>query len=84
MVGKLGHADHGDDIRIHEVFNGRPDEVIELFTATKNDFERGIQAFESQRWKEGADAMKTVLARDPGDIAAKHYLDKLTARGLDS
>jgi adenylate cyclase len=53
------------------------DVVDESRVRTHDRFEAAVRSFETQRWSEAAAGFRAVLAEDPADVAARHYIDRL-------
>jgi adenylate cyclase len=53
------------------------DVVDESRVRTHDRFEGAVRSFEQQRWSEAAAGFRAVLAEDPVDVAARHYIDRL-------
>ena len=53
------------------------DVVDESRLRTRARFEAAVRSFEQQRYSEAAAAFRSVLAEDPADAAARHYIDQL-------
>ncbi len=63
-------------VSVFEVFNGAPEYRIEMFNATRSDFDRGIFAFSTGNMEGCRDAMQKVLDFNPGDRAAQIYMER--------
>ncbi|MBL7191376.1 response regulator [bacterium] len=60
---------------IYEVFEGDPQEVIELKMKTKEGFEEGLRLYFDMKFAEAAVYFNRVLNIDTGDKAAQTYLE---------
>lgn len=65
------------NINVYEIFDGMPDYLIELMTATQEDFARGIGAYAAGDLVTCRENMEKVLAVNPGDQAALIYLERV-------
>lgn len=53
------------------------DVVDESRVRTHPRFETAVRSFEQQRYPEATAGFRAVLAEDPADVAARHYIDRL-------
>ncbi len=53
------------------------DVVDESRVRTSRRFETAVLSFEQERYPEAAAGFRAVLAEDPADVAARHYIDRL-------
>jgi class 3 adenylate cyclase len=53
------------------------DVVDQSRVRTHDRFEAAVRSFEQQRYSEAASAFRAILAEDPADVAARHYIDRL-------
>ncbi len=63
-------------IGIHECFNGDQPEIIDKKLATKELFEKGLQAFFTKDFAEAAMHLKSVLQQHPDDLTAQLFYKK--------
>lgn len=76
-----------EPVTVVEVFDGQSDYLLELFEATRSDFDKGVNAFLVEDFERAADLFAAVLARNPNDRAAQIYLERsreFTARPAGS
>jgi class 3 adenylate cyclase len=67
-------------IAVFEIFDGDPDEVIELKRRTQADFERGVVSLYSGRFSEAQGHFETVLNQNKRDGAAEYYTRWITKK----
>ncbi len=67
-------------VLVYEIIDGVPDYLRDLLLATREDFERGIQAYAESDFPTCQRCMEKVLAVNPGDLAAGIYLERVTKR----
>ncbi len=76
-----------EPVTVVEVFDGQSDYLLELFEATRSDFDKGVNAFLVEDFERAAVLFAAVLARNPNDRAAQIYLERsreFTARPAGS
>lgn len=66
-----------EPVSVFEVFNGAPQEVIDLKLKTLPDFERALLHYHSQEFEKAAAQFHKVLALDPEDRAAHLYMQRI-------
>jgi class 3 adenylate cyclase/GAF domain-containing protein len=63
-------------VAVFELFGGEPETIIELKLQTRTKFEEGLTFYYSQQFAAAGELFNEVLAHNPDDQAAKHYLDQ--------
>jgi two-component system sensor histidine kinase ChiS len=66
-----------EPVAVFEIFDGSPDDVVELKLKTRPDFEMALLHYHSQEFKEAKGFFENVLAVDPTDNAASLYLRRV-------
>jgi two-component system sensor histidine kinase ChiS len=64
-----------DTILVYEVFDGNPQEIIQLKVKTESYFEEGLQLYFLKKFADGAVFFKKVVDQNPNDRAAYIYLE---------
>ena len=65
-----------EPVSVFEIFDGDPEDVVELKLATNTDFEKGLLFYHSQEFVAAKSHFEQVLARNPSDKAAQLYLKR--------
>jgi tetratricopeptide (TPR) repeat protein len=65
-----------ESISIFEILDGLPDNILELYINSKNDFEMGIISYQTKEFNKALDSFKNALEINPGDVAAQKYIDR--------
>jgi two-component system sensor histidine kinase ChiS len=68
-----------EPVSIYEIFDSDPDDIIELKSETKPDFEKGILLYYEKNFSESRVHFDRVLKQNPQDKAAQIYLERCTA-----
>jgi len=76
FLGKVKVKGKKVALNIYDFYDGDPDEIQVLKTATKVDFEKAIHFYFNREFGKSADLLKVVLEKYPDDKAAKYYFDK--------
>lgn len=63
-------------VPVFEVFDGEPEEIIELRLQTKGDFEQGLMYYYGKQFAEARTYLEQVLCQHPEDKAAQLYLKR--------
>lgn len=63
-------------VAVFEVFGGEPEAIIQLKLQTRTKFEEGLTFYYGQQFTAAGELFNEVLAHNPDDRAAKHYLDR--------
>ena len=61
-------------VSILEAFDGDPPAKVELKRGTRELFERALGFYFEREFARAAERFSQVIARNPEDVAAKHYL----------
>lgn len=80
MLGRAQVKGKNEPVVIFEAFDGDAPERVAMKSATRAKFEKGVQALFSGEYDEARTRFDAVLATNPEDVAARHYLDVITAR----
>jgi two-component system sensor histidine kinase ChiS len=67
-----------EPITVIEFFDADPQPLADLKEATRPDFERGLESFNSLDFSTAVERFQTVLAASPEDAAAHLYLNRAT------
>lgn len=65
-----------ESISIFEILDGLPDNILQQYIDSKNDFEMGIISYQTKEFNKALNSFKNVLAINPGDVAAQKYIDR--------
>jgi class 3 adenylate cyclase/CheY-like chemotaxis protein len=65
-----------EPVSIYEIFDSDPDDVIELKSETKPDFEKGILLYYEKNFAESRAHFHRVLQKNPQDKAAQIFLER--------
>ncbi len=65
-----------EPVSIYEVFDGDPEEVVELKLRTKPDFEEGLFLYQERKFAEAGVKFNRVVEHNPDDKAAQLYLKR--------
>jgi hypothetical protein len=65
-------------VSVFEIFDGDPEDFIELKLKTNNDFEKGLLFYHNREFAEAKLHFEQVLQQNPGDSAAQLYLKRTT------
>lgn len=65
-----------DSVAVFEIFNGLAQQKIDLRLRTKGNFERGINYYMLEEFREAETSFRLVLLDDPSDTAADIYLKR--------
>lgn len=71
-------------ISVFEVFDGLSGEEIEKKVATRATFERGIELYNARRFAEAGVQFNRTLGENPGDRAARIYLERSARNMVDA
>ncbi|GIK38491.1 MAG: serine/threonine protein kinase [Chloroflexota bacterium] len=63
-------------VPVFEVFDGEPEEIIEIRLQTKGDFEQGLMSYYGKQFAEARAYLEQVLRQHPADKAAQLYLKR--------
>lgn len=63
-------------ISIFEILDGISEDILEKYINTKAEFEMGIFAYQSKDFKQSLENFKSVLIKNPADVAAQKYIDR--------
>jgi two-component system sensor histidine kinase ChiS len=65
-------------VAVFEIFNGDPENIIELKLRTRTNFEKGQLFYHSQEFAKAKTYFEQVLEESPVDIAAQLYLKRVS------
>lgn len=74
-LGKAVVKGRVNALGLYEVYEGLPPESADLREAARPDFERAIELYQQGKFKDAAKLFNQALERDPGDKAAKLYIE---------
>lgn len=66
-----------ETISVFENFDGDPETIVELKLETKETFEHGVQLYQDGQMAEARMRFETILQKNPDDIAAQLYLQRV-------
>lgn len=67
-------------LNVYEIIDGVPDYLHELLLATREEFAKGLQAYSAGDLAACRESMNRVLEKNPADLAAKIYLERVSQR----
>lgn len=76
FLGKVQVKGKQAAVPIYEVYDGDPDEVIELKHATKDVFEQGLRHYFDRQFIQAMGNFTQVLAGNPNDKTAQLYVER--------
>ena len=79
FLGKVKVKGKKVALNIYDFYDGDPEEIRELKTTTKADFEKALHLYFDKEFGKAADLLKVVLDKYPTDKAAQYYFDKAVA-----
>jgi two-component system sensor histidine kinase ChiS len=65
-----------EPVSVFEIFNGDPEDMVELKLTTNTDFEKGLLFYHSQEFAAAKSHFEQVLKQNPADSAAQLYLQR--------
>lgn len=82
-LGRIRVKGKVEPLTVYEVFDGDSEAVVEAKRATLNQFEVGVNLFQSGRFSEAAEQFRRVAAASPGDSTAAHYAERAARYAQD-
>jgi signal transduction histidine kinase/ligand-binding sensor domain-containing protein/class 3 adenylate cyclase/ActR/RegA family two-component response regulator len=76
FLGKVQVKGKKESVSVFEIYNGDPEQMIELKLKTKGDFEQGLQRYFAKDFAEATVCFKNALKANPEDKAANLYLQR--------
>lgn len=76
FLGKVRVKGKEKVVKIYDFYDGQTDDIRQLKSKTKAQFEKALQFYYEQEFGKSADLFKVILEEYPGDIATKYYMDK--------
>lgn len=73
-LGKVMVKGKNETFSVYECFGGDSQSAIELKEKTKNDFEKGLDAYYNRQFTEAAVFFKQIIELNKNDLAAQMYL----------
>lgn len=73
-LGKVMVKGKNETLSVYEFFGGDSQSTIELKEKTKNDFEKGLEAYYNHQFTEAAVFFKNITELNENDLAAQMYL----------
>ncbi len=73
-LGKVKVKGKNETLSVYEFFGGDSQAAIDLKEKTKNDFERGLEAYYNRQFTEAAVFFKRIIELNENDLAAQMYL----------
>ncbi len=74
-VGTVRVKGRSSPVKIHEIFDGSSQEVIEIAMRTLNEFSAAMEMYQNKRFREALDMFRAVTEMAPHDKAAAYYRD---------
>ena len=74
FLGKVKVVGKTDVVPVYEIYDGDPEEHIQLMEQTKADFEEGLRYYFAREFAEASVCFKKVLSLDTEDKTAEIYL----------
>ena len=63
-------------VYIFEIIDGDPEDIRELKTKTKQNFNEGIQLYKNKDFKKAKKLFEEVMGTNPADVAASLYIER--------
>ncbi|WP_319478678.1 response regulator [Marispirochaeta aestuarii] len=79
FLGKVRVKGKNRSVSLFEIFDGDQEEMRELKTETKTDFETAILQFSKRQFDESAELFRQIIAVNSEDRAARLFLEKAEA-----
>jgi signal transduction histidine kinase/ligand-binding sensor domain-containing protein/class 3 adenylate cyclase/ActR/RegA family two-component response regulator len=76
FLGKVQVKGKKNAVKIHEIYDGEPKEILELRNRTKDIFESGLKKYFNKEFAEAVVFFKEVMKINPDDKASKIYLER--------
>jgi len=76
FLGRVMLKGKTEKINVFEIFEGDLSTTMDLKKKTKNDFESGLNKYLEKEFTQAATLFEMVIAINPDDKAANHYLKK--------
>ncbi|WP_061248244.1 adenylate/guanylate cyclase domain-containing protein [Leptospira alstonii] len=76
VVDRIQIRDQRSIYTVLEVFNGLPENLINSYMNTREEFERGILLFREKHFEEACVVFNRILEKNRADQAARVYLEK--------
>jgi class 3 adenylate cyclase len=78
FLDKVSIKGKTDQVSVFEIFDGDPEEVVELKLKTRPNFEKGLLHYHNHEFREAISYFNNVLELNPQDKAAQVYLRQAT------
>ncbi len=78
FLGKIQVKGRRQYVSIFDIFNGDPEDIVELKRKTQSEFERAVHLYFNREFTAAAMLFRKVLAVHPTDKAANYYLQEST------
>jgi two-component system sensor histidine kinase ChiS len=78
FLGKVQVKGRQEAVAVFEVFEGDPEEIVQLKMRTRMEFETGLSLYHSKRFAEATEMFQTVLHHNSQDKTAQLYLERAT------
>lgn len=75
-LGRMPIRGKSEKVDIHEVVDGQSEYLVELYAATLENFNAGIEAFHAKNARAAAEAFDRVLEKNPADRVAALYRER--------
>ncbi len=72
-----------EPVKVYEIFDGDPPELLALKTAALSDFDAGVQQYYTRDFTAARQSFARVLQRNPGDVIAQSYLGEVQRLQLE-
>ncbi len=79
FLGKVRVKGKNRSVSLFEIFDGDQEEMRDLKTETKTDFETAILQFSKRQFDESAELFRQIIAVNPSDRASRLFLEKAEA-----
>lgn len=76
-LGRVRVKGRSRAVRLHEVLNGHPPELADLYGRTVSDFEQAVSLAYSRQYESALRAFEAVLRINPADRAAQFYRKRM-------
>jgi hypothetical protein len=74
FIGKVGVKGRREEVAIFEIYDGDPEALRKKKDSIKPAFERGVNAFYSQKYEQALEFFDHVRVTLPDDEATLHYI----------
>ena len=76
FLGKVMVKGKQESVSVYEIYDGDPEEVIELKIKTKSDFEQGLSNYFAKEFADAVGLFKKIINVNPSDKTAQLYLER--------